>query len=272
MASLLASEVAEQIIALTSSDAKKAVVSAQLARKALGKIEGEYADQIDKLWEDANAKALELLTLIKKNNPNKTADEIFARKDVQLVLKKPFDDAAAKSEALIREAWDKAAVDTEQKVKGEFKLGGHDWKGHELDEGVLDSIVGDLHANAGAMRDRYHDAFDKGGMENVGGVSRDSRRRAKYSLIVAIWEAANGVRDSAFALAGLNKMWVAVLDDATCSHCRWLHGKVITPGDQFVKVPKGIKPLKVYNDVLFGPPRHPNCRCILVATTLKKSK
>ena len=48
--------------------------------------------------------------------------------------------------------------------------------------------------------------------------------------------------------------------------------QVITPGDQFVKAPKGIKPLKVYNDILLGPPRHPNCRCILVATTLKKSK
>jgi hypothetical protein len=272
VASLTATEVAEQIIALTSSDAKKAVVAAQLARKSLGKIEEQYSAQIEKLWDDANAKALQLLTLIKQNNPNKTVDEIFARKDVQAVLKKPFDDAASKSEAIIREAWGKAEADTVQKVKGEFKLGGHDWKGHELDDSVLDSIVGDLHANAGAMRDRYHDALNEGGISKVEGVARDSRRRAKYSLIVAIWEAANETRDSAFAFAGLNKMWVAVLDDKTCSHCKFLHGKVINPGEQFIKVPKGIKPLKVYNGVLYGPPRHPNCRCILVATTLKKSK
>lgn len=271
MVGSLAREAAELIVALASSDEKKAVLAAQLARKSLGKIEDKYTSEVEALWDEANSKALNLLAAIRQNNPTKTVDEIFARKDVQAVLSKPFDDAAKKSEELLRKAWSEAEEDSVQKVKGEFKLGGHEWNGHEVDDSVLDSLVGDLFNNAKAMRSRYHEALSND-PSKLQGVANDSRRRANYSLTVSIWEAATQVRDSAFAIAGLNKMWVAVLDDNTCSHCAALHGTIIKPGDQFPKAPKGTKLLKVYNDVLLGPPRHPRCRCILIATFLKKAK
>lgn len=267
----LARDAAELIVALTSSDEKKAVVAAQLARKSLGNIEEKYVADIEALWDEANGKALNLLSAIRQNNPTKSVDEIFARKDVQAVLKKPFDDAATASEDLLRKAWAEAETDSVQKVKGEFKLGGHDWKGLEVDDSALDSLVGDLFKNAKAMRSRYYEALSDDPAK-LKGVADDSRRRAKYSLTVSIWEAATQVRDSAFALAGLNKMWVAVLDDKTCSRCSALHGTIIKPGDEFPKAPKGTKLLKVYNNVLLGPPRHPHCRCILIATFLKKLK
>lgn len=261
------------LVALTSAEDKKAQVSANLARKATQAISDELAVSLDLLWEQANAEALSFLTIVIKNNPKKAKSAILARPDIREALRYPYEQAARQSEELIREAWKASEVDTVQKVKAELKLLGEAWQGYETDTALLDAVVADLHKNARAMRGRYTQALNQpneGLAKRLKVITDDVKRRAVYSGSTAVWGVATQVRDSAFAKTGLNKMWLAVLDDRTCSHCRGLHKKVVGPGEQFPAQIEGAPQLKVYRNVLFGPPRHPNCRCVIVGT--KKTK
>lgn len=259
--------VAGLLVALAKTD-KKASVSAALARKSLIELTDKYRVQIEKVWDDANKEALAHLLLVRENNPKKPIEDILKRPDVQSALRAPYEEAAEKAEAILREAWDAAEKDSVQKTKGEFKLLKEDWKGYEVDPSLLESLVEDLHANAKAMRSRYHEALTKEKPTDLKVITNDVRHRAVYSLSTAIWGVSTQVRESAIDKAGLNKMWVAVLDENTCSHCAALHGTVLGPGQQF-SAKAGKTKLKVYRGILLGPPRHPNCRCMLVPTRLK---
>lgn len=268
-------EVAETFIALTNSDVKKVAVSAALARKSLTHINAGYDKQISEIWESANAEAQKHLLLVMKNNPHKTKEAILARPDVKSALSVPYEEAAKKTEALIREAWAAAEVDTVKKVKGEFKLLGNvPWKGHDVDETLLTDVLDDVRRNAKDMRSRYRQTlisenFNRSKLVSLG---KDILLRARYSLSTAIWGNAAQVRDSALRRAGLYKQWVAVLDGRTCSECSSLNGMVIKPHRTF-PVKAGRFKLKVYKGrPLLGPPRHPNCRCILIGVKPQKKK
>lgn len=260
-------EVAEKLVALTNSDTKKVAVAAALARKSLSLISDGYENQVSKIWESAHAEASAHLMLVMKNNPHKTKESILARPDVQSALRHPYEEAAQKTEKLIRSAWKAAEADTVKKVKGEFKLfGGVPWKGHETDTALLEALVEDVHRNAKDMRARYREILtaEHYRSSRVDGLGKDGALRARYSLTTAIWGCAASVRDSALSKAGLYKQWVAVLDDSTCSECSSLDGMVIKPYKSF-PVQAGKLKIKVYkNRPLVGPPRHPNCRCVLV--------
>lgn len=265
---------AEAFVALTSADSKKAQVSAAMSRKATDALSKKHAKQIALFWEEANRDALKLTVLVMQNNPHKTKAQILKRPDVQAVLREPFLEAAAKSETLLRAAWEEAETLAVKHTKAEVKLLGSDWKGYEVDVSLRDALVGDLHRNAEAMRARYIEAM-KGSPEDAEKrlkvVASDSTRRARYSLSQAVWGVATQVRDAACALAGLNKMWVAVnggKDPASCQHCKDLHGYIVGPNEHFPIAAA----LRAYLDSLLGPPRHPNCRCVIVLTKLKKSK
>lgn len=258
--------VAGLLVALAKTD-KKAQVSAAVSRKSLTALTDSYRKQIEKIWDDANKEALTHLNLVRQNNPHKPVEDILKRVDVQSALRAPYEEAAEKSEALLRQAWESAEKDSVQKVKGEFKLLKENWKGYEVDSSLLEDLVGDLHENAKAMRSRYYEALT-GDTKRLEGITNDVRNRAVYSLSTGIWGVATQVRESAIDKAGLNKMWVAVLDENTCSHCAGLHGTVLGPWQQFLAT-AGKTKLKVYRGKLLGPPRHPNCRCMLVPTRLK---
>ena len=270
--SLLASpsEAAEFIVALTSADDKKALAAAALARSALSEIAAEYEGKIGELWDAANKEALSHLLLVMGNNPHKPVEAIVARKDVQSALLWPYEQAAQQSEELMNAAWDTAEKESVKMAKGEAKLLGAVWKGYETDRSLLDNLVGDLHANAKAMRSRVLEALksDKEQGKALGQVTNDATRRAKYSISVSVWSVAAQVRDSAARMMGLNRIWVSRMDSKTCNHCKALHGWVVGPGEPF---PKGHL-LKTYRDTpLFGPPRHPNCRCVVVLTFKKRT-
>lgn len=263
---------AHLLVALASSDEKKAFVSAALARKGLSAISEKYQKQVEDLWEAANKEALDHLNIVLQNNPHKSKETILKRSDIQSALRWPYEQAAKKSEKIFRDAWEAGEAEATKKVKGEFKLLKEDWKGHEVDEALLEALIGDLHANAKAMRTRYHEALTSDSPKaRLGGITRDVRTRASYGASAAVWGVSSQVRDSAIAKAGLRKMWVAVLDSATCSHCKALHGMIIDPGKQF-PLDAGRTLLRAYRGELFGPPRHPNCRCQIVPTRLKKTK
>jgi hypothetical protein len=260
---------AELLVALSKSDQKKAIVSAALARSRTQAISEKFQSQVEDYWHDANIEALEYLSIVLKNNPKTPVAKILARPDVDSALTYPFNEAADKSEAMLRQAWQDSIDDAVKTARGDFKLIGAGWEGYETDEGLLDELVGDLHANAKAMRSRYHEALNSDDPKKaLDTVHRDSTARASFSVSTAVWSVLTQVRDSAIRLAGINKLWIARMDSRTCSHCWYLHGTVVGPGEEF---PKGS--LKTYRDKpLLGPPRHPRCRCVVVPTKLPKTK
>lgn len=99
----------------------------------------------------------------------------------------------------------------------------------------------------------------------VAGAVQRVETRTKTAIT---WElnraAAQAVTDSA-AARGWRVIWLAERD--ACVICLRLQGEHIAPGDQFPHYltfgPK--RPPAPWQGVLFGPPRHPNCRCTLQA-------
>lgn len=262
-------EAANFIVSLSTVAEKKALVSAAVARNALSAISDSYVGKVGPLWEAANKEALSHLNLVMQNNPHKTVESLLKRPDVESALRWPYEQAALKAESFIRESWEVAEKDSVAKAKGEMKLLKADWKGYETDTDLLDDLVADLHANAKAMRSRYRSALtgDKDRAQALQQLTGDARRRAEYTTSVAVWSVAAQVRDSAAKLAGLNRMWLSRKDADTCTHCLDLHGVVVGPGEAFP-----VSALKTYKDrALWGPPRHPQCRCVVVFTFIKKT-
>lgn len=260
---------AHLVVALTSSADKASEVAAALSRKFSQALVDKYTPQITALWEKANAEAAEHLNLVVSNNPAKDPEKIIKRPDVQEAMKAPFLEAAKASEALLKKAWAESEKGAVKQAKAEFKLIGAEWKGHESDEALLNDLVGDLYANAKGARTRYEAALRDGATPSqIEKCNKGAPVRARYTLSVGVWSIAQLVRETACMLAGINRRWVSRNDANTCKWCKALHGKVVAPGQPF---PKG-KGLKTYkNKPLWRPPRHPNCRCVVVPTTLKKN-
>lgn len=254
---------ASLVIALASAQDKQAEVSAALARKALESISAKYAARAGAFWEAANKDALALLIPVVQNNPGKSPAQIMARPDVLEVVTAPYKEAAAAAAKALREASDEAAADTIKRIRSEFKLSGHEWAGADISDTLVNQFIKDLDANAKAMQARYKAAMKDRETFAVKAqtIASDAARRARYSTSGAVGDTATATRTDAFAKAGLNMMWLSRLDVLTCSVCRDLHGTVIAPGGEF---PHGLLP--VYGGFLGGPPRHPNCRCVLVGT------
>jgi hypothetical protein len=91
------------------------------------------------------------------------------------------------------------------------------------------------------------------------GLERDARWATNAGFNMGVREVAD--------LAGVSRMWIAERD--ACLHCLALSGEIAGPGQPynasltFYIGPNGLfKPLPVYPvGPLWGPPRHPNCRC-----------
>jgi hypothetical protein len=261
------------IVALTDTDAQKEAVSAALARKSTGAISKKYESEMQGLWEEANKPTLNFIRLVLVNNPLKTVDEILERADVQQALTEPYVEVADKSEALIVRGWDEAEEDAVSKVKGELALLKAQWQDFRRNRTVQRRVVADVRRNALAMKPRLiaamraqHRSEEEPAKEPLQKVADDSVLRARYSVQTAIWSVVRAVRDSAFQKAGLNKKWKARFGPNMCSHCRKLHGVVVGPFEEFPKKFSGLHLLAVYGGKLYGPPRHPNCECIPVAT------
>lgn len=103
----------------------------------------------------------------------------------------------------------------------------------------------------------------KGGLSRVEGMTRleGARSKIKGELVQQIWSShAQGVIRTAKE-RGARVMWVAERD--ACLTCLALSGHVVNPGAGFnADATFGRRPLPVLGK-LFGPPRHPFCRCHL---------
>lgn len=258
------------LVGLTNNPESRALTNAALARRSTDSIAATTDKQITKIWQDANTEALNFLNLVLGNNNTKTPNQVLARPDVQQALRTPYEEAAAKSEAILRKAWSKAAADALEKGRAEAKSLGLDARDAdpEFSEDLLDAVISDMRQNAKAMRGRVKDALNSPSGQRTArlrGTTDDVVRRARYSAHTALWGVSGLVKEGLARLLGISRMWVAVLDSKTCQNCLNLHGTVVAYKDPF-PIPHGFK---VYLDVLHGSPLHVGCRCQIVLTLAK---
>lgn len=262
------------LVALAKEDPKAklsltAAAQAKALREVLTKISDTHHPDVIAVWDKASTTALNHLAIVVKNNPAKTMSQILQRPDVVSALTQPYEHAAKQSESILTRAHSDA-VSAVQKILGTDA---------DPDPALLKSLIKDLHANARAMRDRIGRALaDTTPKVNVkkhlASVASGASQRAGMSLTSAVWMPASQIAQQAASAPSkqiLPKgkkqakkkttvlMWVAVIDERTCSQCKALHGTMVKPGKAFKT--EG----KTYMDLpLVGPPRHPHCRCVLV--------
>lgn len=263
------------LIALAKDDSPlNALAQAGALRKILSAIGKQHQPKVLAAWEAANAEALNHLAIVIKNNPAKTMEQILARPDVISALSAPYADAAKTSAGILQQAHDQA-VEAVQKAVGTTA---------EPDAALLKTLTKDLHSNAKAMRSRIskillgYEKHPKDVKAALKGVTNDAVNRAGMSLTAAVWMPVSHIMHQVSQQQILPKpkkgqkkskkqqpllMWVAIIDNRTCSHCKALHGTTVKPHMPFKTS------LKIYAEQqmdggLVGPPAHPNCRCILI--------
>lgn len=225
---------------------------------------GELEDAAHHAVNTAAGIAIRHAHIVMVNNPDATPAELFSRDDVSDALTLPFyaaEEAVNKSAAL---AWQAGRQAGWQAASEELDALGLDLGEAPPDDSyTFTALAGDAKANAAQARVRIEQALMDGGPDEAKKVRADLARRAAYTVQAAGMMAQNEAKAQAYAdHPGVGKMWVCHFNPGTCEHCAGLHGMVVPVGAEFPHN-TGTKYLAVYNGQLFGPPRHPNCRCTL---------
>jgi hypothetical protein len=266
------------LLALANDDTPlNALAQAHALRKILSAVNEAHRGAVRKAWDDASTEALNHLAIVIKNNPAKTMEQILKRPDVISALSAPYEAAADKAGEIIAEAHAQA-VGGIQKATGSTS---------EPDPSLLRGLIKDLHANAGAMRARIeeillgYEKHPKDVKATLKGVTSDASNRAVMSLHAAVWMPASQMMHKAVdqqqilpkPKKGQKKakpgkkptklMWVAIIDDKTCSTCKAMHGTKVKPGSPF-KIDIAVYAAQAMRGGISGPPAHPHCRCILI--------
>lgn len=223
------------------SDAALAVVILASAKPAA------RAAQTELEWARQVKRAIHHVMLVISNNPERPLTDILARPDIQQALHMPFQQAGLYTLRQVKKVWEEAA-------------------GPEPSE-YLSQLYGDVTKNSILSSARMHQALTQGPRASIQGrmnrVGADLARRAGLSVRVAQVRAQTEKDLLKISQQGKQKMWVSRMDESSCSACKALHGSIRPVLVEFSHS-AGERSLRVYRDLL-GPPRHPNCRCRLVA-------
>lgn len=256
------------------------------------------------VYNEALVEFLQILTKIIQRNNSSTVEDILHRSDVETAFAKALDRSRISVVKIIEQAFaDGAAVGIAQ-AKEEAKLLGVDIDEPSLKSSpYLKSLVKDVREQSYDMERRAFEAFqklsDSSRFEDDPKQSTQQRRekslrrsrwvaesvlkalgpvvsRSSASAAVAVQRGMTEGHAQAYASVSkewkLSKVWVANFSDPAkppCPTCTALHGAEVPLNGKFSVKQSYATPPKVYID-LYGPPRHPHCRCVLLITALKK--
>lgn len=201
----------------------------------------EIFDLIEDLHPDKNkdiTEALAFIRLVVKNNPKKTAAQIYARSDVKEALG-------------VLEDWSKKALEASKQVVVEVPKKVATEVVDQATETVT-GIVEDVRPTETTVEKWRED---------------DPTAWAAQIILRMAWfvEWLLGQANT-FLLTGKYKRWVSRLAPNTCKFCRALHGTVVPIYASFA--PAAIAagyPKKYIYAGLFSPPLHPRCQCTCVS-------
>ncbi len=281
------------LLALTDKYKPQAV---QLDLKARADVRDAY--------NEALVEFLQILTKIIQRNNSSTVEEILHRSDVETAFAKALDKTRISVVKIVEKAFADGALVGNEQAKEEAALLGVDIK--EGSVGVspyLKALIKDVREQSYDMEKRAFDAFqtlyESSRFEDDPKQTTQQRRemsirrsrwvaesvikalgpvasRSNASASVAVQRGMTEGHAQAYAAVGkewkLSKVWVANFSDTTkppCPTCTALHGTEVPLNGKFSATQSYATPPKVYLD-LYGPPRHPHCRCVLLITALKK--
>lgn len=136
-------------------------------------------------------------------------------------------------------------------------------KPHTPSNTTLRKLLSDADKIVKDANQHLTDAINKDNSSEVSRVEKNIKLRSMYLIEAAIRMGAAETYHGAMTSTNTRKMWVAT-STTPCSHCTRLNGMVKEWHETFPESFAGISPLNTYK-ALYGPPRHPNCRCKIVA-------
>ena len=210
-----------------------------------------YKKKMRDAWDAAMSDALTYVKLVLKNNPDK-AEEVLKRTDVAYALFQGMEQALATLPPILDQAALAGAV-----------------AGHVSDStfqtGILTDLLSHLQADLLAISKAVPDAAEVGIRSNAADVlDREFNRlglRAEFVAEAAVKWGASFTQNEDMRFSSTRAKWT-VTSNNPCSFCTALDGEIRPWGVPFEII--GF-PLHAANPGF--PPIHPNCRCVLIATT-----
>ena len=232
----------------------KKVLASNLAAKELADKAGSWVGM-------AFQPAVEYILTIGTNNP---AEKVARRPDVKAAIAHTAGAAKAKATEVLQSAWDEG-------VKAGFAHAQAEAKAHKikvaevsLSRAVRRRLQNDLDAILEDAQRELLLGYQRGGEDGLKAAQKRLAWRASLAVEAAYKHARAEAVDKTFRSKGLYKKWVTT-SSLPCSNCLGLAALEPIPWeDEFPLVLDGIPILQVYAKNFFGPPRHPNCGCVLV--------
>ena len=217
-----------------------------------------------KEWHAELKAAVDYIKLVRGNNL-KRGEAVYDRPDVKFAIAQATEAAAKLAGERVDAGWTKGYnLGVDHALSEAVKVGVPAPEAVVLQSPLLDKLKGDASNLAGDANKKFRQAS---GAENwdeaLDKLLKAYRLRGQMIAEASVKQAHAAAKAECLKGGDTDAMWVAQLGGTPCSHCMRLHGTVRAWGaafpDEFYDLPH----LGTWGPLL-GPPRHPNCRCVLV--------
>lgn len=254
------------IVALAASKEQLALTQAQRDGKRIHNLAKRHGSAVASVWDAQLQEALDYVLLVMRNNKGR-GKVVAQRPDVVYAVASAAISSAEQSRGRLNVAWNTGSLLGNAVARRQAKLWGlAKPKPFSPDTALLQSLQTDVEVMAGDVREAMIQAIldeDEEALQKaVSKVVLRSRMSGEAAAKFGAQGALSGALESA---GGLYKKWMTT-SALPCSHCLTLAAHpAILWSEEFPHAFDGLPELKVYGGKLMGPPRHPNCACVLVA-------
>lgn len=232
---------------------KKILASNRAAKK--------LADSAGSLVGMAFQPALEYILTIGTNNPR---EKTIKRPDIKAAIAHTADAALAKASQTLHSAWDEGVTAGVAHAASEARRFKIKVSGASLSTAARKRLLGDLESIMASAQAELLRSYLADGEDGLKAAQKRLAWRTSLAVEAAYKHGRSEAVDKAFLGKGLYKQWVTT-SSLPCSNCLALASLAPIPWeDEFPDVIEGVPILKVYAKRFLGPPRHPNCGCVLV--------
>lgn len=254
-------------IAFSANELQSLVAGTDVLRGDAAALMKGPARQALAAWRKAG-RTLQFAVIAAAQKPGMTPSKILRSADVRKALAE-FEKAATKAQAAANRAWSAGRALGAEAAVGQLGTLGLKPVAAPSARAIAPSLLGDINRNARDMRARLVRVLKEEPRPTwAAQIARETGKAGRNVRMSVEAAGTRGVRTSQVEVlkaAGVRrKLWVTRFGSGTCATCASLHGHIapIDGGFRYATTFKGTAP-KPYLD-LAGPPRHPNCRCVLV--------
>lgn len=255
---------------MPSAKEQLGVAQAQRDGRRIDSLAKKHASATAAVWDTQLQEALNHVFLVLHNNKGR-GDKVAVRPDVVYAINSAVEAAVEQSMDRLDAGWNTGSLLGNAMARRQARMWGLPKPStFQPDAGLLASFKGDMENLAKVVTEDLDKAIrsedDETIKKAVSGAVLRSRMAGEAS---AKYGAQNALGGALEGTGGLRKRWVTT-SPVPCSHCLALAalGPILW-SSEFPHSFSGLRELKVYGGSLLGPPRHPNCACVLVAVKEK---